>query len=97
MDFNPRKLFRFRLKSRPDYKDYFKWFAENKLRKGDQTHHCLSSVKGRKLNGLLLISVSPERHDHITYGKYTEDEWLDDFIEALENLQDYAEYKLKEK
>ena len=87
------KILRNRLKQRTN-KNYVKWRAERKVIKTNELHHILKSfMGGRKQNDYLLAELTPEAHKLITYTREaTDDEFLEMFLMALENLQDYVDY-----
>ena len=87
------KILRNRLKRRTN-KNYVKWRAEHKTIKTNELHHLLKSfLGGRKQNDYLLVELTPEAHKMITYTREpTEDEFLEMFLMAIENLQDYTDY-----
>ena len=68
-----------------------KWFGLNKIKRG-HIHHILESVHGLKLNDYFLVDKDAEKHAKIHYEGQSEEEFLNDFIESLENLLDYVEY-----
>lgn len=87
------QILRNRLKQRTN-KNYVKWRAENKCVKSNELHHLLKSfMGGKKQNDYMLVEMTKEVHHLITYKREpTENEFIDMFIMALENLQDYTDY-----
>lgn len=87
---NLKSIIRNRLKPR-ESKKYLRWFGENKVKLG-HAHHIAESVHGLKLNDLLLVDKDAESHNKIHYAYQSEDDFLNDFIQALENIFDYVEH-----
>ena len=80
-------------------RNYLVWFQLHKLRLGDHKHHLLQSRMGKtgKLNDFLLVSITSEVHHRVHQAKgYKENEFDELMVEAIENIQDYAEH-LQEK
>ncbi len=86
------KLLRNRLKRRIN-KQYVKWWIENKKIPGNEGHHLLASIGGKKWCDLLMCNVTLELHNRLHYHKDSITE-LDKnvmIIESFENLFDYIE------
>ena len=90
-------ILRNRLKQRTS-KEYSKWLYFNKTDNRNENHHLLKSyIGGKKQNDYLQAEISKTFHETITYKREpTENEFIDMFIDSLENLFNYIKY-LEEK
>ena len=86
-------ILRNRLKQRTN-KEFVKWAAENKRNPNNEMHHIIKTfMGGKKQNDFLLAEINHDFHTEITYKREpTENEFIDMFIPALENLFNYIEY-----
>jgi len=89
-----KKILRNRLKPRHG-KKMLKWLGE-KTPDGYDSDHILESTFGLKLNDYLIDSKRHDLHLKKHYPKpgeeETEDEFLESFLRALENLFDYVQW-----
>ena len=76
-------------------RDYLVWFYKNEKKEGEHRHHLLESRMGStKLNDMLLVSLDPETHQRIHYGKgYEKNEFERYFCRALNSLFKYIQEK----
>ena len=77
-------------------RDYMVWFFKNELKPNEHRHHLLESTLAMKLNDYLLVSVDPETHQRIHYGKgYNNQEFENYLCRSLNSLFRYIQEKTK--